>query len=317
MLGKPESPLRALAFGGEFLHTAPMYQGNNLLEDLAWQAATGADEAVGEVAGLTHWPAAALARPQAQTLNQPQSIRFPPSYQEDKKTSSGSFASSPPLHSAHKHMVKTTTLAPIRAESVATTLLELRAELERFEGCALKQTAMNLVFASGNPSSGIMVVGDKPSEDDDRSGLPFSGEVGDLLDKMLAAINLSRESVYLSNIVFWRPPGNRTPTEPEIAACLPFAEQHIALVKPKLLLVLGSQAARILLRTKAPFAQLRGKWIDYTPQLGHSGQEMVRCLPTYHPSFLMHQTQAKRQAWEDLLLFRQEVNETIPLNLKE
>jgi len=287
-----------------------MNYSGSLIEDLAWQVEAGADEAVGEVAGLIHWKAA----PKAKLVDTP--VR-----RSDVKAS--------PLAAAlgayeEKHAVVTPLreashkAQPVVAPSVsARSLAELKAELERYDGCDLKQTAINLVFADGNPDAEIMIIGDAPAEDEDRQGSPFAGLNGQLLDKMLAAIGLDRTSVYLTNLVFWRPPGNRTPTEVEIAACLPFTEQHIALKKPKFLMLFGATTAKSLLRRHETFSKLRGQWAVYTPHLGGQAQEPVRCLPLYHPSYLMRQPSAKRQAWADLLHFQKEVNDTILLKNKE
>jgi DNA polymerase len=193
---------------------------------------------------------------------------------------------------------------------MASSIAALREELLRFEGCALKKTAMNLVFADGNPASSVMFVGEAPGEDEDRQGVPFVGVSGKLLDRMLAAIGLDRTSVYISNILFWRPPGNRSPTDAETAACLPFAERHIALVQPKILVPLGGVAAKNLLRTKDGITRIRGRWTEYTPHLGREDTPPIRCLPMYHPAYLLRQPGAKRQAWKDLLLLKKGIDES-------
>ena len=126
---------------------------------------------------------------------------------------------------------------------------------------------------------------------------------------MLASIGLDRTSVYISNVLFWRPPGNRSPTDAELAACLPFVEQHIALVRPRVLVLLGNAPTKTLLRTKDGITKMRGKWTSYTPQLGDQAAEPIRCLPTFHPAYLLRQPGAKRQSWADLLQIRQEINE--------
>jgi len=126
---------------------------------------------------------------------------------------------------------------------------------------------------------------------------------------MLASIGLDRTSVYISNILFWRPPGNRSPTDAETAACLPFAERHIALVQPKILVLLGGVAAKNLLRTKDGITRIRGRWTEYTPYLGRDDTPPIRCLPMYHPAYLLRQPGAKRQAWKDLLLLKKGINE--------
>ncbi|HAX91458.1 MAG TPA: uracil-DNA glycosylase [Rhodospirillaceae bacterium] len=269
-----------------------------LYNDLVWQAHAGADEALDDQSGLINWkgPTSKRAAPPSPPLPRP-------------------FVSPAASFSVPSAPAVVRSVVPPSAPSeplAATTLEELKAELQRFEGCALKRTAMNLVFAAGNPAAKIMIVGDAPAEDEDRQGVPFAGASGQLLDKMLQSIGLSRDDVYLSNVVFWRPPGNRTPSEVEVAACLPFAERHIALVKPKILIVMGQLTVRSLLRTKDTFAKRRGQWTTYTPPLGGAEQEeAIRCVPLYHPAYLLRQPAAKRQMWADLLRLRQEINATI------
>lgn len=178
------------------------------------------------------------------------------------------------------------------------SLAELRDTIDRFDGCALKATATNLVFADGNPEARIMFVGEAPGADEDRLGLPFVGRAGQLLDRMLAAIGLDRTAVYITNILNWRPPGNRTPNPSEIAMCLPFVHRHIALVRPAVLVLLGGTAAKALVATTDGIMRLRGRWLD----LAIPGLEApVATLPTLHPSYLLRTPLAKRQAWKDLL----------------
>jgi uracil-DNA glycosylase len=184
--------------------------------------------------------------------------------------------------------------------SGAGTLEELRAALSGFEGCALKSTAMNLVFADGNPESGVMLVGEAPGEDEDRQGLPFVGQSGKLLDRMLACIGLDRGSAYITNILPWRPPGNRKPHPGEILACLPFVERHVELVRPKAILLLGGTSASALLNSTAGITRLRGRWFDYAPP---GATAPIPALATYHPAYLLRQPAQKRDAWRDLVAF--------------
>lgn len=186
----------------------------------------------------------------------------------------------------------------------ARTLNELREELARFEGCALRATAMNLVFADGNPASPVMFIGEAPGEDEDRQGKPFVGVSGKLFDQMLKAAGIERADIYISNILFWRPPGNRTPTDGEIASCLPFVERHIALIKPKVLVVMGGVAAKTLLRSREGITRLRGRWTSYVPSPESGLEAPLPCLPIYHPAYLLRQSSTKRQAWNDLLLLK-------------
>ena len=176
------------------------------------------------------------------------------------------------------------------------TLDELRAALEQFDGCTLKKTAKNLVFADGNPDARVMLVGEAPGRDEDLQGLPFVGRSGQLLDRMLVAIGLDRTSVYISNILPWRPPGNRTPTPAEQAICQPFIERHIELADPDFLVFLGGVSAKQLLNTTTGIMKLRGKWTQY-----RAGNKEIPALPTFHPAYLLRQSAQKRLAWRDLL----------------
>ncbi|WP_339832042.1 uracil-DNA glycosylase family protein [uncultured Parvibaculum sp.] len=176
-----------------------------------------------------------------------------------------------------------------------TTLDALRAALEGFEGCPLRYTAKNLVFADGNPAARLMLVGEAPGRDEDLQGLPFVGRAGQLLDRMLAAIGLDRQSVYIVNTLPWRPPGNRTPTPAEHAVCMPFVERHIELVAPDMLLLLGGVSAKQLLGTETGITRIRGKWSSC-----RIGGRDIPALPTLHPAYLLRQPAQKRLAWRDL-----------------
>lgn len=195
----------------------------------------------------------------------------------------------------------------IAAASTANTIEELKQAVEDFDGCALKFTATNTVFADGNPKAEVMLIGEAPGVDEDRQGLPFVGASGQLLDRMLAHIGLNREeNVYISNILFWRPPGNRSPTTAEIAACMPFVQRHIALVKPKLLMFLGGTAAKTMLDRTEGIMRLRGRWFNYRID---GIEEPVPAMPTLHPAFLLRQAAQKREAWRDLLAVKSKLLE--------
>ncbi len=189
--------------------------------------------------------------------------------------------------------------------AAARTLDELRAALERFEGCGLKATATQLVFADGAPDARIMLVGEAPGGDEDRIGRPFVGRAGQLLDRMLASIGLDRAKVYIANVVPWRPPGNRTPTPQETAVCLPFIRRQIALVAPRLIVCLGGSATQTLLGAKEGITRTRGVWRAY---IGDDGAS-IRTLPMFHPAYLLRQPAAKRQAWADLRKLKRAVEE--------
>ena len=184
----------------------------------------------------------------------------------------------------------------------ARTLEELESALRAFDGCPLKATAMNTVFADGNPAADIMLIGEAPGEDEDRQGKPFVGVSGKLLDRMLAQVGLDRSRVYISNILPWRPPGNRSPTQAEIAACLPFLERHVELIGPKVLVPLGGTSAKTLLNRAEGITRLRGRWFDYASP-GLPGP--VPVIPMLHPAYLLRNPIAKREAWRDLLTLRQ------------
>lgn len=190
----------------------------------------------------------------------------------------------------------------------ASTIAELRTAIESFEGCPLKKTATQTVFADGNPQALLMLVGEAPGRDEDIQGLPFVGESGQLLDKMLAAIGLDRAGCYISNILPWRPPGNRTPTAEEIALCEPFIRRHIALVKPKVLVFLGNSAAQTLLSRKEGITRLRGQWHEYKDADGST----IPALASYHPAYLLRQPGAKRDAWRDLLILAERLGNLPP-----
>lgn len=184
------------------------------------------------------------------------------------------------------------------AASDAKSLEELRNALSAFEGCALKQTAKNLVFGDGDPNAALMFIGEAPGAEEDRQGVPFVGPAGKLLDLMLASIGLEREAAYITNILPWRPPGNRSPTDAEIAACLPFVERHIALVAPKILVFVGGTSAKTLLGTTQGIMRLRGRWFTY--ESDHITTP-IDARAMLHPAYLLRSPAQKRETWQDLL----------------
>ena len=190
-------------------------------------------------------------------------------------------------------------MAARAAVKTAKTLDELRAILEKFDGCALKTTATQLVFADGNSKAKVMFVGEAPGRDEDIEGLPFVGRSGKLLDRMLAAIGLDRTSVYIANIVPWRPPGNRTPTPQESAICLPFILRQIELVDPDILVCMGNPSAQTLLGLKEGITKTRGLWFAFD-----TGKREIRAMPTFHPAFLLRSPLQKRFAWRDFLAIK-------------
>ncbi|SIT13174.1 uracil-DNA glycosylase [Insolitispirillum peregrinum] len=195
--------------------------------------------------------------------------------------------------------------APAQARETAAhvaagckTLTELRAAVEAFDGCALKVTASTTVFADGNPAAPLMLIGEAPGRDEDRQGVPFVGESGQLLAKMMASIGYDRSRYYITNVLPWRPPGNRTPTDQEVATCLPFLTRHIELVQPRVILLLGGLPTKALFARPEGIMRQRGKWRAYeSPGLSHP----IPALATLHPAFLLRQPGQKRLAWRDLL----------------
>lgn len=188
---------------------------------------------------------------------------------------------------------------PSEARSLAASaqsLDQLQAILGTYDGCGLKLRATQLVFADGNPEARIMLIGEAPGAEEDRQGKPFVGKSGQLLDRMLAAIGLDRDKVYIVNTVPWRPPGNRTPTPEEMALCLPFLHRQVELVAPKLVLTLGGPAMQTVFSTTNGIIKMRGKWSEVT-----IGSHKVDAIPTLHPAYLLRNPPTKQQAWRDML----------------
>jgi DNA polymerase len=187
--------------------------------------------------------------------------------------------------------------------AAATSLEELRAALESFDGCALKRTATNTVFADGIAAGRVMLIGEAPGRDEDRVGKPFVGRAGQLLDKMLASIGLDRKTnAYITNVINWRPPDNRDPTPEEAASCLPFLRRHIELADPAVIILLGAVAARHVVGVSDGIMKLRGRWMEY-----RVGDRMVPLMPTLHPAYLLRQPAHKKLAWRDLQAVRDKI----------
>ncbi|MEM8852103.1 MAG: uracil-DNA glycosylase [Pseudomonadota bacterium] len=191
-----------------------------------------------------------------------------------------------------------------RAAAVSAADLEaLRATLDRFEGCALKSTAMRTCHGEGPLGAPLMFVGEAPGRDEDAAGRPFVGRSGKLLERMLAAIGFEREEVYISNVIPWRPPGNRTPSPQETATCEPFVRREIALVAPQILVPLGGAAAKVLLDTNQGIMRQRGRWTHYRAD-GYGGPDEIAAMAMFHPAYLLRTPAEKRRAWQDLLALR-------------
>ena len=190
------------------------------------------------------------------------------------------------------------------AAAAATTLAELQAALEAYDGCALKRTATNTVFADGVAAGRVMLIGEAPGRDEDRVGKPFVGRAGQLLDKMLASIGLDRRTnAYITNVINWRPPDNRDPSPEEAAQCLPFLRRHIELADPALIILLGAVAARHVVGISEGIMKLRGRWLEY-----RVGEVMVPLMPTLHPAYLLRQPAHKKLAWRDLQAVRDKIS---------
>lgn len=187
------------------------------------------------------------------------------------------------------------------AAKACSTLDELSAAISAFEAHPLKKTASNMVLGTGNTQADIMIIGDPPSNDEDRSGNAFSGTGGQLLDKILQSIQLSRETAYLTHITHWRPPGNSTPTEEHLTLSKPFIEKQIELVAPKHIIILGINAAKSLLKTEKTMSRIRGEWFEY-------GTQKIPTLVTYTPDFLLKNPLQKRKTWRDLLAFKGKID---------
>lgn len=252
---------------------------------LRWYMDAGVDEAIGEVA-LDRF--ALSAKPAA-----PKPVSPAPA--------PGPAAAPAPVPLHHLHPVPHGQAIPGTATHIAAeckTLEELRHALEAFDGLPLKRTARSTVFADGSAAASVMVIGEAPGQEEDRQGLPFVGKSGKLLDRMLASIGLDRDSVYITNVVPWRPVENRKPTPDEVAVCLPFVTRHVELVDPQVLILLGGASASALLARHEGINRLRGRWFDYaSPGLPRP----IPAMATFHPAYLLRTPAAKREAWRDLL----------------
>lgn len=258
-----------------------MAVGGAITSVLAWQIEAGADEAIAE-APLDRFAAT------------PQGPRGSPEPSPETAL--------PPDRTAAVSVAGNTR----ETAAAATDLDSLKAAFEAFDGCALKETATNFVFADGSPDARLMFVGEAPGAEEDRQGLPFVGPAGRLLDRMLAAIGLDRGQAYITNILPWRPPGNRNPTDSEIALCLPFIERHIALVGPEVLVAVGGTAAKALLDTREGIMRLRGRWFNYAVAGSDTAIPLRAIL---HPAYLLRQPGQKRDAWNDLIAIKKRLAE--------
>ena len=270
---------------------------------LRWYVDAGVDEAIGEEPTNRYQDARATPPPERRMAAPAEPAQPVPPHSAD-----GTRMAMPPDERAPRRAAAGATLvspeAVVRSAremaAASQTLDELADALRRFDGCALKHTATNLVFGDGNPHGGIMLIGEAPGAEEDRDGVPFVGVSGRLLDRMLAAIGHDRGSAYITNILYWRPPGNRKPTTTEAEACLPFVLRHIDLVAPRVLVPVGGTAAATLLLRQDGITKMRGTWFSYRNPDGRDGPD-IPTMPIYHPAYLLRQPGLKRDAWRDLL----------------
>ena len=258
-----------------------------LLQTLDWQLAAGADEAIG-AAPVDRYatPASSPARPMEPAAKPAPFAQMP-------------VASPAPAKHAGEDAA--------RLAAAAGSLEDLYAAIAVFDGCALKVTAKNTVISDGVAGAPVMFLGEAPGADEDRQGKPFVGRSGQLLDRMLAAVGLSRqENAYISNIMFWRPPGNRNPSTEEIASVRPFVDRHIELAAPKVLVFLGAPAAQTLLGRTEGITRMRGRWFNFrTAGAEAADAPAVPALATFHPAYLLRTPAQKRFAWQDMLAIRE------------
>ena len=273
---------------------------NHLISQLFWQTEIGADEAISaypsvqyEMTSLKQYMAL-LKTPVQIDLSQPKISSEPVSV---IKQNTGSGASILEENSRISDTMKRASLESL------TTLNELKIALEKFEGCSLKNTASQLVFGDGNPDAKIMMIGEAPGKDEDRMGIPFVGQAGQLLDKMLKSIGLDRQQTYITNFIPWRPPGNRTPSSEEIRQLKPFMIKHIQLKKPDIIVALGGVTAKALLETDLSILKLRGRFQER--QFGL--EQSIRILPTLHPAYLLRAPAQKKLAFQDLVLLKRAI----------
>lgn len=253
---------------------------------LQWQVEMGADEAIGHepINWFTHQPKQA---PTAQAKASPTAGKARPA----APAPSAAAAPTAGAQSSHDLVASASEIA-----AAANDLQALEQAIAGFDQCPLAATAKNLVFSDGNPEARIMLVGEAPGRDEDLAGKPFVGRSGQLLDRMLAAINLDRTNVYIGNCIQWRPPGNRKPTDAEKAICLPFVRRQIDLHAPDIIVFVGATSAQTLLDVTTGITRLRGKWVQYETLSG----KKVPALPVFHPAFLLRQPARKREAWADM-----------------
>jgi len=270
--------------------SASYHSNEQLIHALKWQLDMGIDSALVDSPAELNEPVrpptppapAIIARPAPAIIAEPSAPSF----------------TAPAARRQQTNITTDETLAAL------ASLDDLKAALQGFDGCALKQTASTLVFADGNPQADIMLIGEAPGRDEDRMGLPFIGAAGQLLDKMLSSVGLDRQSVYITNILPWRPPGNRTPSVEETQMLWPFLKRHIQIKNPGIILALGGSAAKLLLDSQTGILKLRGQMTQRN--FGNSEEEslMIPVLPSLHPAYLLRAPNMKALAFSDLLMLK-------------
>ena len=283
-----------------------IYDRNDLIAMLRWQFEIGIDEALldfpdtsaspvkldellSQINATANFPAKMLVGPITSSSSEKVIKKAP--LENGRATDSSAMA-------ARSSFINTTDLSNI------TSLVDLRARLDSLDDCPLKHTASNLCFADGNPGARVMIIGEVPGRDEDRMGVPFVGFAGQLLDKMLASIGLDRVSTYLTNILPWRPPGNRTPTAEEIVMLKPWLFRHVQLANPDFILLLGGAAAKFVFCSQDGILKLRGKWSD----IDFGDGVMRPTLASLHPTYLLRSPAQKRLAFDDLLMLASRLN---------
>ncbi len=256
---------------------------------LDWHAAMGVDLGVGTVAQNWFELSEQAARPAPATVpsTQPSNPTPPPK------------RNAPPRPATPAATPDEAVFAAREQAAAAPTLEALHESLATFDGCGLKATAKNLCFYRGAPQARLMIIGEAPGRDEDLSGTPFVGPAGQLLDKMLAAIDMDDTAAHITNIVYWRPPGNRNPTPQEALVCRPFLDRQIELVAPDVIMILGRPAVNNLLNNTDSIMKLRGRWKSFTV-----GAHEIPAMPTLHPAYLLRTPLAKKMAWLDLQAVR-------------
>lgn len=273
---------------------------------LAWQVAAGADEAILDAPVDRTRPQPSISGPAvpAPSPAMPRGVAEAPRAFAEAATPLPPRPAIRPAAPPPRPAPASTPLVAQDAKALAAscrTIAELEQAVRVYDGCGLKKTATNTVFADGNPEARLMFVGEAPGADEDRQGKPFVGLSGKLLDRMLQAIGYDRTSAYITNILFWRPPGNRQPTPQEIQQCLPFVVRHIELVRPDVLVLLGGPSAKTILNQTEGILRLRGRWFEYRTD---ENLPVIPAIPTLHPAYLLRSPGQKREAWRDFLALK-------------